>query len=334
VRVFLSGSAALVALTLALAAAPEPETVVVLPLEVDGELPQKWIDEAQSRMRAGFARSSMSLVEASPGGAVGCRDRACIRGLADTASHVATPRLRVSGERDYTFAIDVASTRTGEVVATVEGECDLCGFEEVGALIEAKAVAAAAALEKLRAAFATVEIGTNPLGATVEVDGVVQGTTPLDLELAPGVHRVRVTKPGFLDQVFEYEAIEGMRKRIDMPLEAEPPPPPDPGIRRSRDMFIAGGVIGVLGLGAVGGGVALLAIDGEPYERDCQADVQGNCRQLYRTANGGIATIAVGAAGTILGITLVALGADARRKAKRRKANVRFLPRSGFAIAF
>jgi hypothetical protein len=56
VRVFLSGSAALVALTLALAAAPEPETVVVLPLEVDGELPQKWIDEAQSRMRAGFAR--------------------------------------------------------------------------------------------------------------------------------------------------------------------------------------------------------------------------------------------------------------------------------------
>jgi hypothetical protein len=247
---------------------------------------------------------------------------------------VATPRLRVSGERDYTFAIDVASTRTGEVVATVEGECDLCGFEEVGALIEAKAVAAAAALEKLRAAFATVEIGTNPLGATVEVDGVVQGTTPLDLELAPGVHRVRVTKPGFLDQVFEYEAIEGMRKRMTIPLEAEPKPPPDPAIRRSRDMFIAGGVIGVLGLGAVGGGVALLAIDGEPYERDCQADVQGNCRQLYRTANGGIATIAVGAAGTILGITLVALGADARRKAKRRKANVRFLPRSGFALAF
>ncbi len=331
---FLSGSAAL-ALTLAFGGAPEPETVVVLPLELDGELPQKWIDEAQSRMRAGFGRSSVTLVESAPGGAVGCRDRACIRGLADTASHVATPRLRVSGERDYTFAIDVASTRTGEVVATVEGECDLCGFEEVGALIEAKAVAAAAALEKLRAAFATVEIGTRPLGATVEVDGVVQGTTPLDLELAPGVHRLRVTKPGFVEQVFEYEAIEGMRKRVDIPLEAESPPGPDPAIRRSRDMFIAGGVLGFLGLGAVGGGAALLAIDGEPYERDCQTDIEGNCRYLYRTANAGIATIAVGAAGTILGITLVALGADARRKAARRKAGVRLQPRAGgFAIAF
>lgn len=329
---FPAGSA--LALALALGGAPEAESVIVLPLEVDGELPQKWIDEAQSRMRAGFGRTSVSLVEAAPGGAVGCRDRACIRGLADTASHVATPRLRVSGERDYAFAIDVASTRTGEIVATVEGECDLCGFEEVGALIEAKAVAAAAALEKLRAAFATVEISTTPLGAKVEVDGVEQGSTPLDLELAPGVHRLRVTKPGHLPQEFEYEAIEGMRKRMTIGLEAEPPPPPDPAIRRSRDMFIAGGVLGVLGLGAIGGGAALLVIDGDPYENDCQEDVQGNCRYLYRTANGGIATIAVGAASTILGITLVALGADARRKAKQRKANVRFVPSNGFAFAF
>ncbi|HET6583262.1 MAG TPA: PEGA domain-containing protein, partial [Nannocystaceae bacterium] len=274
------------------AAPAEPETIVVLPLEVDGELPDKWRGEAESRLRAGLDRSGVTLVAADPGGPVGCRDRACIRGLADTATHVVRPRLQVApGERDYSFAIDVSSTRTGEVVATVEGECDLCGFEEVGALIEAKAAAAASSIERLRAAVAMVELESTPPGATLEVDGTRIGTTPTALELAPGTHRVRVTKPGFRAQTIEVEAIEGLRKTIELPLVAEVADTSERDHRRQRALFVSGGVLIGLGVGGLGAGAALLAIDGRPHRSDCQADVEGNCRFVYGTRNGGIAAV-------------------------------------------
>jgi hypothetical protein len=313
--------------------APEQESIVVLPLEVDGELPDKWREDAEARTRAAFERSSVPIVDGGIDESVGCRDRTCVRGLADKATHVARPRLSVSGERDYAFSIDLSSTRTGDVVATVSGECDLCGFEEVGALIEAKAVAAAAALEKLRAAVATVEIATTPPGASVEVDGTPQGTTPVDLELRAGVHRIRITKPGFREQSFEYEAIEGLRKRIDMPLVSAAPDTRPRDARRARGMLAAGGVLLGLGLAGVGGGAALLAIDGRPHERDCQADVEGNCRFLYGTKTGGIVAVAVGAAGAIAGVALVAVGARLKRKSQRPVA-LRFAPPAGLSISF
>jgi hypothetical protein len=313
----------------------EAETIVVLPLEVDGELPDKWRADAETRMRAGFERSGVTVVEADPGGAVGCRDRACIRGLADTATHVVRPQLHVApGERDYSFVIDVSSTRTGEVVATVEGDCDLCGFEDVGALIEAKAAAAAASIERLRAAIAMVEITSSPPGATLEVDGTQMGTTPTAIELTPGMHRVRVVKPGFRAQTVEVEAIEGLRKTIELPLVAEVPDRSDRDEKRQRALFVSGGVLMGLGVGALAAGGALLAIDGRPNRRDCQADIEGNCRFLYGTRNGGIAAVSVGAAGAIVGIALVAVAAKQRRRAKQRDVAVQLVPAHGFMLRF
>lgn len=312
----------------------ETETILVLPLEVDGELPDKWRGEAETRMRAGFERSSVTVVEADPGGAVGCRDRACIRGLADAATHVVRPQLRVApGERDYSFAIDVSSTRTGEVVATVEGECDLCGFEEVGALIEAKAAAAASSIERLRAAVAMVEITSSPPGAMLEVDGTQMGTTPTAIELTPGTHRVRVVKPGFRAQTIEVEAIEGLRKTIELPLVAEVADTSARDHRRQRALFVSGAVLMGLGVGGLGAGAALIAIDGRPNRRDCQADVAGNCRFLYGTMSGGIAAVAAGAAGTVVGIVLVAVAAKQRREAKHKR-NVAFAAANGLILRF
>jgi hypothetical protein len=47
---------------------------------------------------------------------------------------------------------------------------------------------------------ATVSIASDPAGATVFVDGRASGVTPLSLDtLAPGDHRIRLTKDGFLE---------------------------------------------------------------------------------------------------------------------------------------
>ena len=51
---------------------------------------------------------------------------------------------------------------------------------------------------QLQAADGRLVLGSEPEGASVSVDGVFHGTTPVVLELASGVeHRLRLTKPGY-----------------------------------------------------------------------------------------------------------------------------------------
>lgn len=308
------------------------DDVVVLPLEVDGELPDKWRDDAVARMRAVLERSGLGVVDGTRADSMVCRDRACIRELAGTAAHVVRPRLRVDpGTKDYSLTIDILATATGEVVASVPGECQLCGFEDVVAMIEAKSAAATTSIERLRAAVANIELTSTPSGATIEVDGTPAGTTPASLELQPGVHRVRASKPGYRAQEVEIEAIEGLRKTVELALVMVTPTGPLPDSRRRRALFVAGGVLTGLGVAGIATGAALLAIDGRPHRRDCQADIEGNCRFLYGTKTGGITAIAIGAASTVAGIVIVAVTAGRGRKPPK-SARVRFVPSAGFAL--
>jgi len=316
------------------AAAPhgDRDRVVVLPLEVDGELPDKWRAEAATRMRTVLERSGLEVVDGARDDGIVCRDRACIRELADTSAHVVRPRLRVDpGTRDYSLVIDVLATSTGDVVASVPGDCQLCGFEDVVAMIEAKAAAATTSIERLRAAVASIELTSTPAGAAIEVDGTPSGTTPTALELAPGMHRVRASKPGFRTQTIEIEAIEGLRKSVELTLVAVAPAATDRDQRRTRALFAAGGVVGGLGVAGIATGAALLAIDGRPHRGDCQADIEGNCRYLYGTKVGGITALAIGAASTVVGIALVAVAAR-KRSSGRQAARIRFVPSHGLAL--
>jgi PKD repeat protein len=67
----------------------------------------------------------------------------------------------------------------------------LCPFAENVALAGAPAAAAAAG---------AISIASDPSGASVYVDGQFVGETPLDVrQIAPGDHRVRVVKDGYLE---------------------------------------------------------------------------------------------------------------------------------------
>jgi hypothetical protein len=61
--------------------------------------------------------------------------------------------------------------------------------------VAAAAGAAAAGTE----AAGVLEVATEPAGAAVYVDGLMQGATPVSLSLAPGDHRVKVVKEGYLE---------------------------------------------------------------------------------------------------------------------------------------
>jgi tetratricopeptide (TPR) repeat protein len=65
--------------------------------------------------------------------------------------------------------------------------------------MEAKATEAQARVAELRRKIPiVVKVVSDPSGASVYLDGVVQmGTTPLEIKAPPGKHKVRVTSPGY-----------------------------------------------------------------------------------------------------------------------------------------
>lgn len=78
-------------------------------------------------------------------------------------------------------------------------------------------------LDALRPSLALTTITSEPAGATVYVDRVdlaPRGTTPLELALAPGEHRVFVRLEHYQDLERTFEAVMGETVTLNVPLEA------------------------------------------------------------------------------------------------------------------
>jgi tetratricopeptide (TPR) repeat protein len=69
-------------------------------------------------------------------------------------------------------------------------------------------------------AFLTIR--TTPVG-TVSVDGKALGRSPVEARLKPGSHRLLVTADGYLDHSTTLVAKPGMRRTVELKLQAEPP---------------------------------------------------------------------------------------------------------------
>lgn len=63
------------------------------------------------------------------------------------------------------------------------------------------------------AAEAPLTIASDPAGAQVYLDGSFVGQTPLNLAAAPGSHRIRVTKTGYLENS-RIVTVGGTRTRL------------------------------------------------------------------------------------------------------------------------
>ena len=318
-------AAVLVSATVALGPVPPPDAderrVAVLPLDIDGELPGDWQETIGDRLLTGMTRAGLSIVPPSQHGVLSCANASCVTGLGQSAGadYVVEARLRVEAERrNYTLTVRVLSTTSGQEVATIGGTCDLCGFEEGADLVEAKAGAVSDLLQKLQLGRPSVRISSTPAGATLQIDGHEAGTTPLSVELDPGPHRVRATMPGFLAQTFEVEAVEGVNKELEFRLLEEPRRPNNPPTApaRGRGLVIAGAVLVGAGLAAIVAGGVLLAIDGRPYRRRCDADADGDCRFMYGTQTAGIVTLSLGGAALIGGAGLLIGGKMAARQSR------------------
>ena len=84
-------------------------------------------------------------------------------------------------------------------------------------------------LEKISSKTSEVSITTNPDGATMLIDNVTKGVTPLTVsDLAPGDHTLTVNSPGFVSRTLKTKTTAGYRliASIKLALSGEPIPTP------------------------------------------------------------------------------------------------------------
>lgn len=283
-----------------------------------GELLETRRDEARQRLTAALGRGTLEVVDLAATTAT-CTDDGC-RVAAATAVGVdwlVIPQLTIEpGERDYAVSLTIVATRDGSTAATMQGVCELCGFEDALGVIEAKAAGVLDTIGRIdRVQAAAFSFGSTPAGVRLVIDGTDAGVTPRTTRLVAGKHRIVASKPGFVSQTLDVEAIDGVDKTLELQLLAVPV---------SRDPIAARritlGAVGVgLGIAAIAAGVVMLVIDGDPYRKDCQADADGDCRFVRGTRPAGIGIAVAGGAVGVAGAVVLGLGVARRNRHERRR---------------
>ena len=98
----------------------------------------------------------------------------------------------------------------------------LLAHAEVSKLGDAKTGQVKSRLSELKGKqTGEVNIATNPVGASVTVDGTAQpGETPMIIKLAPGAHTITITNPGYEKQELSIDVTAGQRVEKSVELKA------------------------------------------------------------------------------------------------------------------
>lgn len=155
-------------------------------------------------------------------------------------------RVTIGGADVGTLPMKTLRVNPGPTEVRVERD----GFEPFLARIDPQSGDAARLRVVLRRERVTAHLAivASPAGARVVVDGKPSGSTPLDLELTPGPHRVVVAAPQYHDRDLSLTLVRDESRRIDVQLSAKSTP------LTSRWWFWAGA-----GLLATGAATAIVA---------------------------------------------------------------------------
>lgn len=155
--------------------------------------------------------------------------------------------------------------KTEEAIAAYE---KLLADPDVSKIGDEKSADAKTRLDTLKATLVgEVAVETNPLLASIAVDGVAQpGESPMTLKLSPGKHRITVSAKGFQPKDIDLDVKGGdkLSQTVTLVKEEPPPvvaaavvaPPPDqapPPKKEERSMVPAYVTLGIAGAGAIVG---------------------------------------------------------------------------------
>lgn len=322
-----SGSAALVAAlgvtvpgTAGAAEKPRPKMrVAVMPLLVEGEVPSDVRSEARERIEAALKSRDYELVDGRPPGA-NCTDFECIHAVAEDADAqwVVQPALSTI-DHDYGIAVrlyDFAGTLKVDESAT----CEICSYSDAVEALAQEADELKPPLlayaenpygDREQAELETDDISrlvirTNPAGAVVKIDGERVGKTPLELEVPPGLRDIELTLRNHNDVIETVRAPRGGSELLTYTLIENDE-------KQTRALRITGWTFSMVGLGLLGGGIPLLALEEQPVKNRCSGDdidFNGRCRYRYDTLLPGALLTGFGIASLLTGITTGVIAAS------------------------
>ncbi len=304
------------------AAAPKKPRVAVMPLLVEGDVPSEVRSDARDDIAAALESRNYEVVDGRPPGA-NCTDYECIHGVAEEADAqwVIQPALSTI-DRDYGIAVRLYDA-AGNLKVNEESTCEICSYADA---VEALVREATEVKEPLLAFVANpygdreqavedggvsrLAIRTDPPGAVVKIDGERIGKTPLEVEVEPGlrdlevslrnhdgiVSTVRARRDG--TELLAYDLVENKEEQ-------------------TRALRITGWTFSMLGVGLLGAGVPLLALEEEPVKRRCSGDnidFNGTCRYRHDTLLPGALLTGFGIAALLTGITTGVIAAARRNK--------------------
>ncbi|HJX66862.1 MAG TPA: PEGA domain-containing protein [Polyangia bacterium] len=223
-----------------------------------------------------------------------CRDASCFPAMASALSASYLIGAKVSeSNKTYVVTMDIINGRTGAVLGSNRERCETCGVEEAGEKMGLAASALRERLETVARAPARFVVRSRPASASVEIDGRIVGVTPLDVELAGGVHHLRLLMRGYDPLERTLTAVGGVDEGMDLDLVAIPSHFPHRTVGLAT---LAGGVVLLVS------GIITMTFDRE--EIGCSArekDPYGHCPWVRSTKWWGAAMVGTGAAAATLG---------------------------------
>jgi hypothetical protein len=298
-----------------------PKTAI-LPVVVEGELPETDRETLTNQLVGGLQRGSFEVVTpdqvSAAAGKDDCSKPGCMQKIAEQtgATHIVRAIVTVV-DRDYTVRVELYDGSDGTRIVSASDGCEICGVADVGGLIETQAATLRTKLDALASGPASIVVSSNPEGAEVTLDGEPFGTTPLDKPVIPGDHVIRVSKDGYIAVQEKRTFVEGARENLNYELEKVPNPLP----KRPWGWASLG-----IGIAAVGGGVALTFLHDRDFKLGGRCtgenvDADGDCRFLHNTKWYGMGLSLAGGALVTLGVAvLITTSKNPRKKAKAEAA--------------
>ncbi len=222
------------ALALPLVLAPrtaDADTVAILEFRLT-DLPPALREQARKRVQDALQKAGhlaipeeqttkkMKELSLAPG----CFAGPCLTkiGRSLDANRALTVGISAQGS-SYDLTLTLMETGGGSILAQINQRCEVCNFKEV----EESVTHATSALLKQTLVYlsthASIEIKSKPDGATVLIDNLPAGQTPLSLVLSPGRHLVEIASPGAMTLQQEIFLEAGKTRILDTNLMLKEP---------------------------------------------------------------------------------------------------------------
>ncbi|MCA9635650.1 MAG: PEGA domain-containing protein, partial [Myxococcales bacterium] len=293
----------------------EARKVAVLPLVVEGSIDADARASLTERLRSGLERGEFAI---APQGEVDnlaespCDRQTCYGKLRSQlgVSHLVRATVTIKN-RDYDMKVELIDAENGNVVASSQDRCDICGLEEVGEQIASQGALLRAKIDAMGSGPAILALESKPSGATVSIDGEIVGSTPLERSVIAGAHVVRLTLDGYAPEEREVTFVAGVTETISFELSRAA------GNAKTRLIGIASLATGIAFLG---GGIAMLVMDDVMTRstevpripdwkcvggKDAVKDADGDCEKYYNFSLGGGILVGAGAALTTAGAMII-----------------------------